>query len=162
MTVTQVMEKMIREANGNRHDIAHFLKVYAYAKTIGEAELLDAHTQQILEMTAIVHDIACPVCREKYGNTDGRNQELESPALVEAFFSNQPIPQADVERISWLVAHHHTYSHVGGPDHQILLEADYLVNADEQQHSREAIEKARSNFFRTAAGIRILEDIFLR
>ncbi len=44
----------------------HFLKVYAFAKTLGEAEGLDARTQETLELAAVVHDIACPLCREKY------------------------------------------------------------------------------------------------
>ena len=26
-------------------------------------------------MAAVVHDIACPLCREKYGNTNGKHQE---------------------------------------------------------------------------------------
>ena len=36
-----------------------------------------------------------------------------------------------VNRIIFLVAHHHTFQEVDGIDYQILLEADYLVNADE-------------------------------
>ena len=32
----------------------------------------------ILEIAAIVHDIACPLCREKYGRADGYLQEQES------------------------------------------------------------------------------------
>ena len=59
---------------GNIHDIYHFLKVY-FAKNIGEAEGLDPKTQETLEMAAVVHDIACPLCREKYGNTSGKHQE---------------------------------------------------------------------------------------
>lgn len=45
------------------------------ARTIGTLENLDRHSQEILELAAVVHDIACPLYREKYGNTDGKNQE---------------------------------------------------------------------------------------
>ena len=69
MQKAKIVNKMIDFYNGNRSDVRHFLKVYAYAKTIGELEGLDAKTQDTLEIAAIVHDIACPVCREKYGNT---------------------------------------------------------------------------------------------
>ena len=41
------------------------MKVYAFAKLIGESENLDKNTQNILETAAILHDIACPVCRKK-------------------------------------------------------------------------------------------------
>ena len=52
------------------HDINHFLKVWGFARTIGLSEGLDPKTQKILELAAIAHDIACPLCREKYGNTE--------------------------------------------------------------------------------------------
>ena len=129
--VAAATRKMIGFYHGNKHDIAHFLKVWALAKTIGELEGLDGHTQEVLELAAVVHDIACPLCREKYGDTNGKHQELESPPLVEAFFADLPVSRADVDRISWLAAHHHTDTNVDGPDHRILLEADFLVNADE-------------------------------
>ena len=134
MIVATATQKMIEFYKGSIHDIDHFLKVWAMAKTIGALEGLDKHTQKVLELAAVVHDISCPLCREKYGNTDGKNQELESPLLVEAFFDGLPVECSDVERISWLVAHHHTYTNIDGPDHQILLEADFLVNAGESSY----------------------------
>ena len=151
MIVSDAIEKMIAFSNGNIHDIDHFLKVWALAKTIGELEGLDSRTQEILELTAVVHDIACPLCREKYGNTNGKNQELESPPLVEAFFRELPVRRSDVERISWLAAHHHTYMDVDGADHQILLEADFLVNAAEGGYTRSIIESFRRRVFRAPA-----------
>lgn len=161
MIVAAATQKMIEFYKGNIHDIDHFLKVWAMAKTIGELEGLDPHTQQVLELAAVVHDIACPLCREKYGNTDGKNQERESPPLVDAFFEGLPVEHNDVERISWLVAHHHTYTNVDGMDHRILLEADFLVNAGESGYARQAIENFRQNVFRTAAGMKLLDSMFL-
>ena len=162
MLVASATQKMIEFYQGNLHDIAHFLKVWAFAKTIGELESLDSHTQEILELAAVVHDIACPLCREKYGNTNGKNQELESPPLVEEFFRDLPVKRSDVERISWLVAHHHTYTNVEGLDYQIILEADFLVNAGESGYDRSAIENFRENVFRTAAGMKLLDSMYLK
>ena len=39
MNVNDIICKMIAQSNGNKHDIAHFLKVYTYARLIGEKEL---------------------------------------------------------------------------------------------------------------------------
>ena len=161
MIVVAAIEKMIAFYNGNLHDINHFLKVWAMAKTIGEQEKLDSHTQEILELTAVVHDISCPLCRETYGNTGGKNQELESPPLVTAFFAELPIDPSDVARISWLMAHHHTYTNVDGIDHRILLEADFLVNAGESDYSQAAIQSAQQRVFQTSTGIRLLDSIYL-
>lgn len=85
MTIAQILSKMIAASNGNIHDIDHLLRVWAYARTIGELEGLGAETQYLLEVAAITHDIACPLCREKYGNTNGEYQEQEGAVLVRAF-----------------------------------------------------------------------------
>lgn len=161
MIVAASTQKMIEFYQGSIHDIDHFLKVWALAKTIGELEGLDPHTQQVLELAAVVHDISCPLCRKKYGNTDGKNQELESPPLVEAFFADLPVNRGDVDRISWLVAHHHTYMNIDGLDHQILLEADFLVNAGESSYPRQTIESFRQHVFHTTAGRKLLKRMYL-
>ena len=42
MIVSTAIQKMIEFYKGNRHDVNHFLKVWAMAKTIGELEGLDS------------------------------------------------------------------------------------------------------------------------
>ena len=79
---------------------------------------------------------------------------------MESFFAPLPVDPVDVERISWVVGHHHTYTNVDGLDHQILLEADFLVNADESGYARAAIETARSQIFQTVSGIRLLDAMY--
>lgn len=99
MVVALTIKKMIQFYHGNIHDVSHFLKVYAFAKTIGELERLIPQTQETLELAAVVHDIACPLCREKYGNTNGKKQELENPPLIEDFFAALSVSQETV--LSW-------------------------------------------------------------
>ena len=93
MTVSEVIKKMVAYSEGNLHDINHFMKVYAYAKTIAEGENLNPELQKLVEVTAVVHDIACPLCRVKYGNTNGKHQEEESAALLEEFFKDSDLPK---------------------------------------------------------------------
>ena len=161
MTTAEIARKMVSYSKGNRHDVNHFMKVYAFAKTIGECEGLDKATQDILEIAAIVHDIACPLCREKYGSTNGKYQEREGPALFRSFLADTGLSQNAVDRIAWLVGHHHTLQDVDGPDYQILLEADYLVNADESGYSRENVENTLELVFRTRTGIHLLKSMYL-
>ncbi len=160
MTVSQIMEKTIRSASGNIHDIEHFVKVWSYAKTIGELEKLDAETQFILEAEAVTHDISRPVCLKKYGNTDGKLQEKESPALISAFFSDTDLTEAQVERVAFVVGHHHTYEGVDGLDWQILLEADYIVNASEKGYPRENLQKFLETHAKTESGKRLIREVF--
>ena len=161
MVVALTIEKMIQFYHGNIHDVSHFLKVYAFAKTIGELERLTPQTQETLELAAVVHDIACPLCREKYGSTIGKKQELESPPLIGKFFSDLPVAPETVQRISWIVAHHHTYGLSNDLDYQILLEADYLVNAEKSSNPAESARSAMHKIFKTKTGGKILSELYL-
>ena len=89
MNVSDIVMKMVRYSNGNHHDINHFLKVYAYAKTIAEREGLSAEERQIVEIAAVIHDIACPLCREKYGNTNGKYQDNHRESSSEIYLSGR-------------------------------------------------------------------------
>ncbi len=160
-TISQLTENMIAASAGNTADIHHFLCVWAYAKTIGEAEGLDAKTQFLLEAAAIIHDISCPLCREKYGNMDGRHQEAESPPLVRNFLADSGFDAKLIDRISYLVAHHHTPAGIDGIDYQILIEADFLVNAAEKSLDKAAVAHFLENTAKTDCGKRLLQAIFL-
>lgn len=160
MTIAEIMKRMIADSEGNLHDISHFIKVWGYAKTIGELEGLDEKTQFILEVSAIVHDIACPLCREKYGGTNGKLQEREGMPLTAEFLKDAGLGEEDLERVVYLVGHHHTLTDIDGLDYQILIEADYLVNAEESGYSMDNVQKFCRDYFKTASGTAILESVF--
>lgn len=155
-----VIQKMIEFYHGSLHDINHFLKVYVYAKTIGEQEQIDEEVQETLEVAAILHDIACPLCREKYGNTNGIYQEKEGGPLARHLLEELGYEEKVIDRVCYLVEHHHTYNEADGLDYQILLEADFLVNADEDNLSAKAISTFRERVFKTKTGISLLQSIY--
>ncbi len=158
--IAKAIEKMIFFYEGNTHDIEHFLKVWGYAKTIGELEGIDVSTQETLELAAIVHDIACPLCRKKYGNTAGPHQQEEGMPLARRFFEEFHLPETQLERICYLVGHHHTFQGIEGMDYQILVEADFLVNASESHLSPKAIENFGREVFLTESGKKLLAGIY--
>ena len=160
MTIAQLMEKMLAFSEGNLHDIDHLIRVWTYARTIGELEGLDPETQYVLEAAAIVHDIACPLCREKYGNTHGKHQEEEGALMTRDFLQDTGMPAERIERVVYLVAHHHTFTGVDGIDYQILLEADYLANASENGYQKEQIEAFLARTVKTASGARLIRSVF--
>lgn len=160
MTVSEIMIKMIEYSNGNLHDINHFMKVFAYAKTIAECEKVTSDEQKVIEIAAIIHDIACPLCREKYGNTDGELQEKEGAILAEKFLCGTDLPKTATDRIIFLVAHHHTLQGIDGIDYQILIEADYLVNAGESGFKESNIKNAMEHIFTTSTGKALLQSVY--
>ena len=58
------------------------------------------------------------------------------------------------------MGHHHTPDGVDGPDYQILLEADYLVNADEAGYPPENIRRTLHTLFRTPTGCALLRSVY--
>ena len=160
-SIAEIMEKMIAFSDGNLHDIDHLIKVWTYARTIGKLENLDKEPQYILEAAAITHDIACPLCREKYGSTNGKLQEQEGGPLVREFLSDTGMTEAQIDRIAYLVGHHHTLTGIEGVDYQILIEADYIVNAAEQSYSRENIENFMEKVMKTDSGKRLAKAALL-
>ncbi len=160
MTVPQIMEKMIAFSEGNIHDIDHFIRVWTYAKTIGELEKLDRESQFVLEIAAVTHDIACPLCRKKYGNTNGKHQEAEGAEMVKDFLSTTGMTQEQIDTVAYLVGHHHTFSGIDRTDHQILIEADYIANATENGYSEENAGNFMRKNMKTESGKRILRAVF--
>lgn len=155
-----VIKEMIRYYSGDIKRINHFIKVYGFAKAIGELENLDEHTREILEVTAVVHDIGIKVSEEKYHSSAGHYQELEGPAVAKKMLSGMGYEKTFIDRVCYLIAHHHTYTDMDGLDYQILVEADFLVNLNEDNVSIDGIRKVKENIFKTRAGLSFLCDCF--
>ena len=160
MKIAEILKKMITFSNGNIHDIDHLIKVWTYAKTIGELEGLDPETQFVLEVAAITHDIACPLCREKYGNANGKYQEIEGAPLVTEFLSDTGMTTEQISRVAFLVGHLHTLTDIKGMDYQILIEADYLVNASEKTYSPANVQNFMNTSMKTESGKKLAKALF--
>jgi hypothetical protein len=159
MEHAEVMSRMVLFDKGDARRIQHFLKVYMFAALIGKMEGLPPEQQEILEIAAILHDIGIIPAEKKYGASNGKLQEQEGPAYARALLQEAGgYPQELIDRVCFLIAHHHTYEGVDGPDWQILLEADFLVNSFEKNMPEEAIKKTRSRVFKTGSGIALLNN----
>ena len=89
---------------------------------------MDERTLRILEAAAYVHDIGIRNAERKYGKCGGKLQEQEGPIIAQKMLSQLGFENYIVERICFLIGHHHTYDNIDGLDYQILVEADFLVN----------------------------------
>ena len=160
MSVNTVLEKMIEFDAGDPKRIQHFVKVYTFASAIGKGEGLSPHQQEILEIAAILHDIGIHASEEKYGSPAGKYQEIEGPALAKALLKPLGYDEELMDRVAYLIGHHHTYNEVDGIDYRILLEADFLVNSYEDSLSKKSIIAFREKVFETATGKKFLNDMF--
>lgn len=155
-----LLSYMISFYKGDLKRIMHFIKVHSFARHIGVMEKLDNATLFILEAAAYTHDIGIKIAEEKYGSCDGKLQEQEGPIIAQKVLSELGFENYMIERICYLIGHHHTYTNIDGIDYQILVEADFLVNLQEDEAGLQAIESVYEKIFETETGRLIFKDLF--
>lgn len=155
-----VVSAMIAYEQGHVHRINHFIKVHGFAKAIGEMEMLDAESQEILEIAALTHDIGIKNSELKYGSSAGKYQQVEGPPEAQQMLEGLGYGTPLIDRVCWLIAHHHTYHLNEGPDYQILIEADFLVNAFEETILESSIRNLHDTVFKTRTGKLFLKQMF--
>lgn len=160
--INNLILEMINFDAGEPELTQHFIKVYAFAKLIGSMENISSDNMETLEAATIVHDIGIKVCMEKYGECNGKLQEQEGPVCAEELLNRLEFKQEVIERVSYLVAHHHTYSNIDGIDYQILVEADFLVDLYENQNSKETIKNTYDKIFKTESGRKLCSQMLMK
>ncbi|MGL6016507.1 MAG: HD domain-containing protein [Selenomonadaceae bacterium] len=158
--IGKIINAMIAYYAGDVRRINHFLKVYGFAKAIGEMEGLDESTQEILEIAALTHDIGIKNSEKKYNSSAGNYQQIEGPPEAKKLLERLGVESGIIDRVCWLIAHHHTYTDIQGIDYQILVEADFLVNFYEDNVSQDSIQSIRDKIFKTLSGKMILNAIY--
>ena len=138
-----LMMEMISFDMGDPKRIQHFIKVHSFARTIALEENANTKAQIIIEAAAIVHDIGILPALRKYGKCDGKLQEQEGPKYARTLLKEVGFSDDTTDRVVWLVAHHHTYNDIKTFDHQVVVEADFLVNRYEDQINEEGLRSAR-------------------
>ncbi len=157
----QLIDAMMIHEKGNPKHIQHFLKVYEFAHLIAIREQIEPSIQDLVEVAAIVHDIGINQSVKKYGSSAGHYQEIEGPPLAIQMMQKLAYEQDFIDRVAYLVGHHHSYSKIDGLDYQILVEADFLVNIYEEDYKKEQIETVLRTIFKTKTGREICQTMYL-
>lgn len=136
----------------------HALKVYALARAIGEGSGLAGQEMETLLLGAVLHDIGIPEARRRFESSAGKYQELLGPDIAQQLLERAGAQPAQVERVRYLVGHHHSYD-CPGDDLRVLFEADLLVNLDEGGADESACRTA-AHQFHTECGRALLREMF--
>jgi putative nucleotidyltransferase with HDIG domain len=141
--------------------VNHALKVAQYAEEILKIE--GGHPLVVLG-AAYLHDIGIKKAEEKYGNSSAEQQEKEGPDIARDILNRLNVQRNIVEEICDIIGHHHHPRKQETLNFQILFEADWLVNLEEDglhkdpNKLQEIIEKN----FRTLTGKRMAKENFLQ
>ena len=152
---------MINYNGSDVRRISHALKVHSFAEYIADKENCDAETRMIICIAAILHDIGIHNAEKKYNSNAGNYQEIEGPPVADELLRTVDIPEYVHYRVLFLVGHHHSYDKIDAIDFQILVEADFIVNIDEDCMKGSAIESLKKTIFRTKAGLDLLKSMYL-
>jgi HD superfamily phosphodiesterase len=156
-----VISKMIDYFHYDVQRINHALKVFSFARIISMKELLDDQTKQIIDLSAILHDIGIKEAERKYNSSAGHYQEKEGPPVARRILTEFNIPENIIERVCFIIANHHTYDKIDGLDFRILVEADFIVNIFEENFSKDKVEKIYDKYFRTDTGKNLIRTMYL-
>ncbi len=159
--IEQVKSRLIEYDGTDVKRINHALKMHSYARFIAEGEGVADDIRETIEIAALMHNIGVHVAEEKYGSAAGKYQQLEGAAVAKELLSNIEIETATRERVEYLVAHHHAYSDITTLDYQILVEADFVVNVEEENLDRSAVKNLLVRVFRTETGAELLKTLYL-
>lgn len=155
-------EKLVRdiiEYDPDAHNIHHLLSVHQYAVLIAQMEKVDESVLETVELCAYLHDIGIKESRRKHSDSLPVHQMEEGPAVARGLLSHFDVDSDVVERVCFIIAHHHIYDDVDGVDFQILVEADCIVNLMEGFCRKESIPFMRESVFKTQAGLFLLDNM---
>lgn len=160
MATGKIIEAMIEYYGTDLKRVNHFLKVFAIAKTIGEGEGLCTEDLELLEAAAVVHDIGIKLSEKKYNSSAGKYQEIEGPNEAKKLLLKLGYEEKFIDKVCYLVAHHHTYSNIDTLPYQYLVEADFLVNLDEDNERIETVKRVEGRIFRSKIGKKLLNSMY--
>lgn len=162
MIIADVMRKMIDYFQNDVRRINHALKVYDFALIISGEIIVSEELNQVILLTAILHDIGIIQAERKHHSAGGRYQEIEGPLIARHILSQFPVSPDIIDRVCFIIGNHHSYSKVDGIDFQIIIEADFLVNIFEDSINQDAVRNIKEKFFRTETGKKLLETMYLQ
>ncbi len=157
----EVAVKMIRYFGNDNRRINHALKVNCFAKIIAGLEEMAEDQLAVLEIASLLHDIGIKEAEKQYQSTAGHYQEILGPDVARDLLRGMDIPGSMLNRICYLIGHHHTYGEIDSLDFQVLVEADFLVNIFEDQMNHGQIAVIQEKYFKTKTGIELLTSMFI-
>ncbi|MCL4407331.1 MAG: HD domain-containing protein [Thermotogae bacterium] len=152
-----VIEEMKRYFGKDQKLVDHTLEVLEYAQKIMDKEHLDEKTKKIVTDAAVLHDIGVIEARRKYGSSADLFQEREGQIIARSILEKIGRSSEEIDRVCFIVGHHHTPSAIDGIDFQIVWEADQIVNVKSKglREEKENLDK----YFKTSYGKQMLKEM---
>ena len=142
--------------------IEHTLKVLSRAEKIFLGEGLEGDfLWNTVTLGSVFHDIGVVEALRKHGSLEAPYQEEEGPTVARRLMEEIGVRPDILERVCFMVGHHHTREKIDGMDFQILWEADFIVNVEEKNIllNPDEIEREVAENIRTTTGGRLVREV---
>jgi hypothetical protein len=156
--VWQRLEEVFRE---DPSMLEHTRQVFDFAHDIAQALKLDAVTQRTVHLAALLHDAGIVEAEKKFGSREGKFQHITGPPIARKILEEIGEQPRVVERVLYLVGNHHNFDRVDEIDFQVLIEADMLVNLEEEKLEGDKLRSFIESFFKTAPGLDMAKRKYL-
>lgn len=158
----QAIEAMKEFFGPDERWVNHCLEVLGFARQILDGEgIIDDYVRDVVCLSAIFHDIGIPRALEKHGSAAGPLQEKEGEEIAREILTRLETRPDILERVCYIIGHHHTREAIDGADFQLIWEADALVNipaAWGRVEQKLTLAVRIEQDFRTATGKKLIEE----
>lgn len=164
MSKDQVIAEMKEVFKEVSYGVDHTLAVLRDAEAIMDGEgIWDADRERIA-IIAILHDIGAVEAQHKYGSMEACYQEKEGPGIARRILERLGYEATFIERVCFVVGHHHSPAKIDGIDFQIQWEADGLANLAymDIRNDREKLRQYIEENFKTFTGRSIALGRFIQ
>lgn len=136
------------------YGIDHTLDVLRDAEAIMDGEGIGVADRERIATIVILHDIGAVEAQRKYGSMDAAYQEKEGPGIAKRILEKLGYEATFIERVCFIIGHHHTPAKIDGIDFQIQWEADLLANLAymDIRNDRERLQQYIEENFKTFTG----------
>jgi len=155
------LQSMVRYFGNDVKRINHAVKVLGFAQMLSRSENLPDDKNYIVELAAIFHDIGIHEAEKKYNSTAGKYQEIEGPVIAKKLLKELAVEPEVIERVCFIIGHHHTYNMIDDLDFQVLVEADFIVNIFEDELPENSIISILEKYIKTSSGQEMIRSMYL-
>jgi hypothetical protein len=140
--------------------VHHAIKVARFAEQILKME---GGNPLVVMGAAYLHDIGVHEADRKHGSHSGHYQEMEGPAIAREILERLNVPKQMIDEICDIIGHHHSPREEETQNFQIVYEADWLVNFEEEGFSkdRKKVEELVAKVFKTVTGRQLAENQYV-
>ena len=153
-----VVEYYARYPELMREDILHTQEVVSYTEMICAGEGLNDDERSLMICAAWLHDIGCPVSKERYGNSLPVNQQNVGREVTSNLLKE--VAELSDDNKKWIedvVGTHHQLRFAEELNFMPLFEADMIVNLLSGYHSKDKAPNLYKTMMKTESGKKLFK-----